>query len=717
MWGKSRNPKAKAADKQPKQPKSGGQLALAAVQEQLEAGTTQSLGSVVPAPVPQLAAAVAVDGHDLSQFSEIILSLELPDTYVLKVCSLCGQTSLDPNPFEGHADCKAWQGTLLCPRGVFCRVCYYVFAHGGFGTLYPNIRDYVKHVNATPQDHAEFRESREKYIVMKLQQPSLMLRNRIITSRMFRSKEVKGVLVTRDEDEGMYGLDVTEETSAVMQCAMAEVQLREGQAEETFDLLSRSVVGSHLYSDGSKGNGPMILMPAIEPGAGSSDVDTAKARGSLLSSFRLVSSKAIQDRDAAGGQAQPSGADQSDAAVKPATVEQAPPTAARASVGKRSADDMQTADEALLLSMQADLASICDTSALECRTEEKLMEYAAEQAKKAANVHTKSIGRVSQIKCRKTKQDTVFQEQSDVGTQLQQAAETARAFQKFFNELASNNPCSVELTGIFKILEEVGYKFAGTAVDKMCRACIFEDMKFGRWGVVAQYFTDKSDVGKRMNEDCADQLLGQVFQRLLVRLPVLGKSLLSTAMRIFSGQETDLAHDALAAVNAIETASAAFWLKRAKDQLHLKKLSVAKEGIQVAAEGLGKPITESEANLAERIPNAKGYWDDLVEADKAEPKASDIAKSLKAVWLRVAKSLVRDHLCREFVPHLISVARDIESLNQIRDEPGWEIMLLRDAFSAAAGDDTSSPFQLHDFLASLCKASASWRAVEQTESE
>lgn len=123
-------------------------------------------------------------GPSVELTPEQLTELGLPAEYCPKSCRLCGCHSSSPNPFFGHADTKAWKnflpwssGTWKAPRGELCRVCTYVFAHGGFSTLFPKMKDYANHVKKCPEDHAEFRDARAKYIDMKLQNPTLVLRD------------------------------------------------------------------------------------------------------------------------------------------------------------------------------------------------------------------------------------------------------------------------------------------------------------------------------------------------------------------------------------------------------------------------------------------------------------------------------------------------------------------------------------------------------------
>ena len=87
-----------------------------------------------------------------------------PISYIIKVCGLCGNHSASPSPFDAaeHQDVKAWgstlpwgSGTLHKPRGEICRVCLYVFTHGGFKVIWPSIKEYIKRVKSHPEEHQE----------------------------------------------------------------------------------------------------------------------------------------------------------------------------------------------------------------------------------------------------------------------------------------------------------------------------------------------------------------------------------------------------------------------------------------------------------------------------------------------------------------------------------------------------------------------------------
>lgn len=188
--------------------------------------------------------------------------LGLPPYYQVKICALCGNHSASPNPFLGHPDVAAWKkvlpwgsGTMIAPRGELCRICNYVFVNGGFTFLFDKIRDYIKHVKSHPEDSAEFLQARDLYIHRKTEQPGLQLKGskelwpeRIvrlqkekqksihrpkqylmeleeyiakfgepspdrIETRTFDGEEIKGVLVTREQDKGMWLLSESESQS------------------------------------------------------------------------------------------------------------------------------------------------------------------------------------------------------------------------------------------------------------------------------------------------------------------------------------------------------------------------------------------------------------------------------------------------------------------------------------------------------------------------
>ena len=108
----------------------------------------------------------------------------LPFDYVVRTCALCDITSIDMCPFHGHKDVAAWapfvpwgQGTFPKPAGNTCRICYYVFFHGGFTKEHKTIKAYLATMTSKGATfHQEFLESRQRYIALKLENPGLTLR-------------------------------------------------------------------------------------------------------------------------------------------------------------------------------------------------------------------------------------------------------------------------------------------------------------------------------------------------------------------------------------------------------------------------------------------------------------------------------------------------------------------------------------------------------------
>lgn len=240
---------------------------------------------------------------------------------------LCGNCSLDEGPFPEHPDCKAWkgrlpwyQGTLACPRGDYCRICYYVFTHGGFCIETPKIKVFAVIIEEDEVKRGEFTQARKKYIVMKTENPAITLKGKMdlwparivsletlskssisapktylctldtytrkygtpsedqIVQRRFNGKLVTGVVVMRDEDEGMYALEDSEQVAVRNEGAMSDLQLKEGQDKETFDALSKKVFAQR---DSLK---PLKLQPTISllEGAKKDTKNQSDARRALL---------------------------------------------------------------------------------------------------------------------------------------------------------------------------------------------------------------------------------------------------------------------------------------------------------------------------------------------------------------------------------------------------------------------------------------------------
>lgn len=268
---------------------------------------------------------------------EVLEDLGLPETYLTKTCSLCGNHSASPNPFPGHSDTKAWgkclpwsSGTVRQPRGELCRVCVYVYHHAGFSTLFPRLRDYIKHVRLNPEEHTEFRDTRNKYIQMKLADPKLVLRDskdlwpaRIITlvktreskmhkpqtwfmelsqfeakhgkakpeliiTRTFQGQSMKGVIVTKQEDQGMWRLEETEPNSVTITAQTADTQLREAQTDEAY-----ASFGKRL-DDANNTETSLVLASAVASSAGGSGSSSSSGGGGVIIDQVLLT---LQDND------------------------------------------------------------------------------------------------------------------------------------------------------------------------------------------------------------------------------------------------------------------------------------------------------------------------------------------------------------------------------------------------------------------------------------
>jgi hypothetical protein len=63
------------------------------------------------------------------EINEKIIELGLPSDYVVRLCDLCGGTSIHENIFAGHTDCVKWEpllpwgsGSKHMPKGSICRM-------------------------------------------------------------------------------------------------------------------------------------------------------------------------------------------------------------------------------------------------------------------------------------------------------------------------------------------------------------------------------------------------------------------------------------------------------------------------------------------------------------------------------------------------------------------------------------------------------------------
>ena len=235
------------------------------------------------------------------EINEKIAELGLPSDYVVRLCDLCGGTSIHENIFAGHTDCVKWEpllpwgsGSKHMPKGSICRICGYVFVKGGFLLSYASLTKYKKAIDGDPTLLQEFRQSRAKYMSMKLSNPSMYLSktsealipNRLVqavqaqadgmeapnqylmeiskyekkfgkpdpsdvVTQGFRGKTITGVYVTKEEDEGMWKITRKQECTVSMNTTLSDVQLQEGQSESMFDSAFKTLLNTAVDDDSS----------------------------------------------------------------------------------------------------------------------------------------------------------------------------------------------------------------------------------------------------------------------------------------------------------------------------------------------------------------------------------------------------------------------------------------------------------------------------------
>lgn len=233
---------------------------------------------------------------------EYLLLMELPSDYVEKICSLCGNSSASETPFPDHSDVKAWgkclpwgAGTRARPRRDVCRICHYIFCHGGFNVIYPKLRAYSKLIKNTPELHLEFMDSRAKYVTMKSENPRMILKggsqelfpDRIVSmikqrssslhkpkqffmelevfkqkhgqpdpsqvvKKVFNGKTMEGVMITRKEDQGLWEVAESETQQVEVRQATSDMELRGGQAQQTFAALTAQMDAQASASEGKE---------------------------------------------------------------------------------------------------------------------------------------------------------------------------------------------------------------------------------------------------------------------------------------------------------------------------------------------------------------------------------------------------------------------------------------------------------------------------------
>ena len=167
-----------------------------------------------------------------------------------------------------------------------------MFAKGGFGLNYGSLPKYKKAVDADPTLLQEFRQSRAKYVSMKLSNPSLYLSRTTealmpkrlveatqlhadgmeapqqylmeiaeyedkfgkpapsdIVTQDFRGNLVTGVYVTKEADKGMWKINRTQACTVSMHTTLCDLELREGQSELMFDSAFKTLLNTSVEDD------------------------------------------------------------------------------------------------------------------------------------------------------------------------------------------------------------------------------------------------------------------------------------------------------------------------------------------------------------------------------------------------------------------------------------------------------------------------------------
>ena len=79
---------------------------------------------------------------------------------------------------------------------VACRICKYVYVHGGFSVEYSTIQVYSEATHRNPSLHHEFLQCRSKYIRMKNDNPRLILRGKddLKPSRLLELEQTQDIV-------------------------------------------------------------------------------------------------------------------------------------------------------------------------------------------------------------------------------------------------------------------------------------------------------------------------------------------------------------------------------------------------------------------------------------------------------------------------------------------------------------------------------------------
>ena len=192
--------------------------------------------------------------------------------------------------------------------------------------------------------------------------------------------------------------------------------------------------------------------------------------------------------------------------------------------GRKTAEDMATADAVGLAGCQAKLKQLVNMEDMPALSEAELSLYCKDKMRHAHDLINKASSKASGMKRRKADMQA-----SEIADGLEAVVATASNFHRVFSELALDSPAPDAIDKAIACVEDAGFSLAKSAKFKRARVVAFEHLKFGTFKELCSQFSSDSTFTTTLREidatgavpenTHADRIFEQMLQRLVKALP------------------------------------------------------------------------------------------------------------------------------------------------------------------------------------------------------
>lgn len=141
--------------------------------------------------------------------------------------------------------------------------------------------------------------------------------------------------------------------------------------------------------------------------------------------------------------------------------------------GKRSAEEMEYEDSLFTAERKAELKELVNLKNISANDEVELMEHCKGRVRQASALASKCSSKAASLKRRKDGAAAV------VGATIAELQFTATTFQRFYTEMASENPFGSSIQEVVQSVQAAGYELNRLMHMKRVRALMQDDLRFG----------------------------------------------------------------------------------------------------------------------------------------------------------------------------------------------------------------------------------------------